>query len=160
MGLESSNFIPEMDDNNPLGGDPKSEGDDHIRLTKRSVLGSFPGFVGTTAAPKSVTKTEDQINDLAEKSATQTITGVWTHEANIILDAANAVVSAAMDLIKRSGSATVVGNDAENAQIRGLATVGVFSGAAEVARATSRASGSLSVFDVNDELKEVSDMRV
>lgn len=70
MGLEAADFIPELDENNPLGGDPKSQGDDHIRLTKKAVKGSFPAFVGTTGTPKSVTLTEDEINQLAVDIAT------------------------------------------------------------------------------------------
>ena len=63
MPLESGTLIPDLDANNPLGSDPKSEGDDHLRLVKRCVQGSFAAFVGTTAVPKTVTLTEDQIND-------------------------------------------------------------------------------------------------
>ena len=76
MPLESGNYIPELDSANPSGSDPKSEGDDHLRLLKRAVTGSFGAFEGTTAAPKSVTLTEDQINDAALKS-----------EANVFSDA-------------------------------------------------------------------------
>ena len=78
MPLEAGDFIPELNANNPLGGDPKSEGDDHLRLIKRSVLGSFPAFVGNNATPKSVTLTEDQINDAALKSEAASISGLWT----------------------------------------------------------------------------------
>ena len=85
MPLESGNFIPDLDANNPLGSDPKSEGDDHLRLIKRSTQGSFPGFVGTTAVPKSVSLTEDQINDAALKNEAQTITGPWTIDNSLIL---------------------------------------------------------------------------
>lgn len=85
MPLEAGTFIPELNANNPLGADPKSEGDDHLRLIKRSVLGSFPGFVGNAATPKSVTLTEDQINDAALKSAAQTISGAWEFTDNVLI---------------------------------------------------------------------------
>jgi len=77
MPLEAGDFIPELNANNPLGSDPKSEGDDHLRLVKRCTLGSFPAFVGNNAAPKSVLLTEDQINDAALKSEAATIGGLW-----------------------------------------------------------------------------------
>ena len=77
MSLEAGTLIPELNQNNPLGSDPKSEGDDHLRLVKRCVQGSFAAFVGTTAIPKSVSLTEDQINDAALKSEAQTISGLW-----------------------------------------------------------------------------------
>ena len=86
MPLEAGDFIPELNANNPLGADPKSEGDDHLRLVKRCVLGSFPGFVGNAGAPKSVTLTEDQINDAALKSAAQTISGAWTFSTDLLFD--------------------------------------------------------------------------
>lgn len=69
MALESGNFIPELVETNPDGTDLASTLDDHDRLIKRCVKGSFPNFVGTTGVPKSVSLTEDQINDAARKGA-------------------------------------------------------------------------------------------
>ncbi len=81
MGLETGNFIPELVDTNPIGAtDTVAEGDNHLRLIKRALLGSFPGFVGTTGTPKSVTLTEDEINaliDAALKSNNEVIIGDW-----------------------------------------------------------------------------------
>lgn len=85
MPLEAGDFIPELNANNPLGSDPKSEGDDHMRLIKRCTLGSFPGFVGNSGSPKSVTLTEDQINDAALKSEAQVISGAWDFSGNLRL---------------------------------------------------------------------------
>ena len=86
MPLEAGTLIPDLDANNPLGGDPKSEGDDHLRLIKRCTQGSFPAFVGTTAVPKSVSLTEDEINDAAQKSADAVISGNWQFQADIRFD--------------------------------------------------------------------------
>jgi len=48
MGLESGTFIDDLVVTNPVGAtDPKSQGDDHLRLLKAVLKGSFPG---TTAA--------------------------------------------------------------------------------------------------------------
>ena len=77
MGLEQANYIPELNPANPTGADPKSEGDNHLRLTKGAIKGSFPNFVGNTTTPKAVSKTEDEINDCAEKSIAETVTGAW-----------------------------------------------------------------------------------
>ena len=85
MPLEAGTFIPELNANNPLGADPKSEGDDHLRLIKRCTLGSFPAFVGNAGDPKSVSLTEDQINDAALKSETATISAEWQFNAAISL---------------------------------------------------------------------------
>ena len=113
MPLETGNFIPELDDNNPLGADNVSLGDDHIRLLKRCVQGSFPAFVGNTGTPKSVTKTEDEINDTAEKSVAETIGGAWSFSVSI--DFAGGITAldydgiAAADLLDKSAAETISG---------------------------------------------------
>jgi len=88
MGLEVATYIPELVNTNPIGiSDTVSEGDDHLRLLKKTILNSFPGFVGTGITPKFVTLTEDQINvliDAAIKNIAQTIPGLWTFTADNI----------------------------------------------------------------------------
>ena len=42
MGLETGSWIEDLVDTNPLGSDPKSQGDDHIRLIKKVVQDTFP----------------------------------------------------------------------------------------------------------------------
>lgn len=78
MGLESATYIPELNLNNPVGSsDPKSQGDDHLRLLKKAILNTFPNFVGTAGTPKSIALTEDELNDCAQKLAAATIAGLW-----------------------------------------------------------------------------------
>ena len=78
MPLESATYIPELTQTNPVGAsDPKSAGDDHLRLIKKVLLNSFGAFVGTAGTPKSVTLTEDQINNAALKAAVATISALW-----------------------------------------------------------------------------------
>lgn len=57
MSLESADFIPGLVETNPEGTDPKSQGDDHLRLLKHVLKSQFPNFTG-----EAVTKTEAQIN--------------------------------------------------------------------------------------------------
>lgn len=59
MSLESANFIPGLVQSNPAGTDPKSQGDDHIRLLKHVLQSQFPNFTGIP-----VTRTEEAINAL------------------------------------------------------------------------------------------------
>lgn len=48
MGLEIANFIDELVTTNPVGvTDPKSQGDDHLRLIKSVLKGTFPGLAGS-----------------------------------------------------------------------------------------------------------------
>lgn len=48
MGLETGDHISDLIDTNPLGTDPVSEGDDHLRLVKRCLQGNTAGDVPTT----------------------------------------------------------------------------------------------------------------
>lgn len=57
MSLESADFIPGLVASNPEGTDPKSQGDDHLRMLKHVLKTQFPAFLG---AP--VTKTEAELN--------------------------------------------------------------------------------------------------
>jgi len=82
MPLETGNYIAELVPTNPLGVDAVNLGDNHIRLVKLCVQQSFPGFVGTTATPKFVTLTEDELNaliDAALKAGAATIAGLWDY---------------------------------------------------------------------------------
>lgn len=87
MGLETVTYVPELNQSNPIGAsDPKSEGDDHLRNIKKALLNTFGAFVGTAGAPKSVTLTEDQINDASQKLAAETIAGDKTHSGFVRTD--------------------------------------------------------------------------
>ena len=44
MGLETGDFIDDLVITNPGSNDPKSEGDDHLRLIKKIIQQSFPNF--------------------------------------------------------------------------------------------------------------------
>ena len=46
MGLESTTYIDGLVETNPTGTDPRSQGDDHIRLVKSTVKATFPNLTG------------------------------------------------------------------------------------------------------------------
>lgn len=51
MGLESASFISDLVATNPVGAtDPKSQGDDHLRLIKATVKATFPNITGAMNA--------------------------------------------------------------------------------------------------------------
>lgn len=56
MGLESATYISDLVATNPVSGDPKSQGDDHIRLLKSTIKATFPNV---NAA---VTATDEELN--------------------------------------------------------------------------------------------------
>lgn len=52
MALETVTTIYDLVATNPTGGDPKSQGDDHLRNIKAAVLASFAGTTGTSGYQK------------------------------------------------------------------------------------------------------------
>ncbi len=60
MSLEAPGFIKDLIPTNPEGTDPKSQGDDHLRLIKQCLLNQFPGFT----EGKAIDLTESQLNAL------------------------------------------------------------------------------------------------
>ena len=154
MALETGDFISELDDNNPPGTDAKSQGDDHLRLIKRAILGSFPAFVGTTGTPKSVALTEDQVNDAALKSADEAISGTWEFQENPNLQNNNSLTGSENggavqhELIGVSSADIVnVGNSDLDGRLSALAEFLFRVATIEVAKTVSRAAGSLIIRD-------------
>ena len=64
MALESTTYIDGLVSTNPTGTDPRSQGDDHIRLVKSSVKATFPSLTGA------VTATQVELNLLDGVTAT------------------------------------------------------------------------------------------
>jgi len=58
MALETANTINQLVESNPLGTDTKSQGDDHIRLIKKTLRNTFPNLTGP------ITVSEAAINGL------------------------------------------------------------------------------------------------
>ena len=50
MALESTTYINGLVATNPTGTDPRSQGDDHIRLVKSAVGATFPNITGAVTA--------------------------------------------------------------------------------------------------------------
>jgi hypothetical protein len=59
MALETGTYIDDLVITNPTGSDPKSEGDDHIRLLKSTIKATFPYMTGA------MTLTNDQLSRLS-----------------------------------------------------------------------------------------------
>lgn len=58
MALETANTINQLVESNPLGTDNKSQGDDHIRMIKKTLRNTFPNITGP------ITVSEAAINGL------------------------------------------------------------------------------------------------
>ena len=50
MALESTTYIDGLVTTNPTGTDPRSQGDDHIRLVKSTIRSTFPNVAGAMTA--------------------------------------------------------------------------------------------------------------
>ena len=61
MGLETGNFIQELDASWPLSDDPTNEGDAHLKLIKDVLKKTLPGASGTGFA-EAITATEEELN--------------------------------------------------------------------------------------------------
>lgn len=59
MGLESVTYINDFVTTNPVAGDPRSEGDDHIRNIKSALAATFPGIAFPVAFQAVTTGTAD-----------------------------------------------------------------------------------------------------
>ena len=64
MGLETGTYITDLVDTNPVAGDNLSQADDHLRLIKSCIQGTFNGFTGAATDV-----TEAQLAALAGGSA-------------------------------------------------------------------------------------------
>jgi len=64
MALESTTYIDGLVTTNPTGTDPRSQGDDHIRLVKSTIKSTFPSLTGA------VTSTHTELNLLDGVTAT------------------------------------------------------------------------------------------
>lgn len=58
MSLETGTYISDLNSANPVGTDVKSQGDDHIRLVKSTILATFPNVTGA------ITPTHTDLNQL------------------------------------------------------------------------------------------------
>jgi hypothetical protein len=60
MALESATYINQLVATNPTLADPKSQGDDHLRMIKRVLQQTFPNInAAVTATPAQLNKTTD-----------------------------------------------------------------------------------------------------
>jgi len=64
VGLETGNYIDSLNAANPTATDPKSEGDDHLRLLKSTIKNTLPNVSGA------VTATQAELNLLDGVTAT------------------------------------------------------------------------------------------
>jgi len=92
MGLESVTHLDDLDATNPVGTDPRSEGDDHIRNVKSALLTDFPGISGI------VTSTHSELNFV------DVTAGTLTASKAIVVDSSSKIDNLKVDNIDINGN--------------------------------------------------------
>ena len=95
MALESVTHIDDLDATNPLGTDPRSEGDDHIRNIKTVLLTDFVGITGV------VTATHSELNFV------DVTAGALTASKAIVVDSSSKIDNLKVDNIDINGNAII-----------------------------------------------------
>jgi len=87
MGVETGTTIAQLDVLWPLGGDPASQGDDHLRLIKSVLKTQFPGLLGNGfAIPLTVNEYELNYLDGATENVQAAINGLRAANATALIN--------------------------------------------------------------------------
>jgi len=82
MALEAATYISALDAANPASTDPKSQGDDHLRLIKSALKATLPGLSGAMTATHTelnfVAGVTSPIQSQLDGKGTVTLTGAQT----------------------------------------------------------------------------------
>ena len=92
MGLEIVLHLDDLDATNPVGTDPRSEGDDHIRNIKSMLLTDFPGISGI------VTSTHSELNFV------DVTAGTLTASKAIVVDGSSKIDNLNIDNLNINGN--------------------------------------------------------
>ena len=95
MSLESVTHIDDLNATNPLGTDPRSEGDDHIRNIKTVLLTDFVGITGV------VTATHSELNFV------DVTAGTLTASKAMVVDSSSKIDNLKVDNIDINGNAII-----------------------------------------------------
>lgn len=69
MTVETGSYIGDLDPTKPGPADPKSEGDDHLRLIKSILKITFPAFTGAMPIAHDQIASKDYVNQTAFSAA-------------------------------------------------------------------------------------------
>lgn len=110
MALETGTYISDLTSTNPTSTDPKSQGDDHIRLLKSTVKATFPNVTGAVTATHTelnildgITSTTAELNILDGVTSTAAelniLDGVTASTAEInYIDGVTSAIQSQIDL--------------------------------------------------------------
>jgi len=151
MPLESGDFISDLDPNNPVGAiDPVSQGDDHLRLIKKTIVQTFPNI---NAA---MTLTDEQLNAAFVTNEPTTVEQPTTFLESSIYEHTKGVAGEDTTSVARNMARVSALNILElgdtglpETRISAGAVIKVFANAADVAEFVPFAAGALNLLDVD-----------
>lgn len=148
MTLETATYIHELVETNPTGLDPKSQGDDHIRLHKKVTKNTWPNITGAvTASQAELNILDGAILSTAELNVLDGITAS-TAELNILdgvtataaeLNVLDGITSSTAELNILDG-VTVTASDLNTVTARALKAGDAYTGAHDFTGATVNAA--------------------
>jgi len=97
MALETGTYISDLVATNPTGSDPKSQGDDHLRLLKSTIQATFPNVNGAvTPTPAEMNVLDGAVVSAADLTKLGQVTATST-ELNYV-DGVTSAIQTQMDL--------------------------------------------------------------
>ncbi len=97
MGLETANWVTQLNNSNPVDGDPVGEGDDHLRMLKTVLKNSFPSSSTSAIVPNmsgqsgkylTTDGTDSTWSDIPPSGVQLDNSEPWTHaQYNTLIDA-------------------------------------------------------------------------
>ena len=106
MALESATYISDLVVTNPLGTDPKSQGDDHIKLVKSTLRNTFSGVTGA------VTPTHTLLNTVGvtQSPGNNTTNVASTAFVQAAIATVNAATSTTVSIVAGTTQTAVAGS--------------------------------------------------
>ncbi|HYE38154.1 phage baseplate protein [Methylocaldum sp.] len=147
MPVESASFIKDLNADYPQSGNPKAEGDNHIRLLKAILLACFPNLGGA------ILRKVDKETDYTVVEGDTTVLFNCTEELELSLSAAATLTSSHMFSVYANGGDVTITPDSPE-QINGASSLVVQDGAYVVVYCTGAGFISIQLKDpVNESIK-------
>jgi hypothetical protein len=132
MAIETATYISDLDQTRPSATDPKSEGDDQLRLIKSTIKATFPSVTGAVTVSHTQLNSIPSLATLASPALTGTPTVPTAAVATSTTQAAStAFVQTAIAAVNAQAAPTTlsVSNAASVALTAGQHDVATYSGA-------------------------------
>jgi hypothetical protein len=96
MALETGNYINSLNTSNPAATDPLAQADDHLRLLKSTIKGTFPNIAGAVTGTHTEinAKVAEPVSAITSDGSTPSLTaGITGAEVKTLIGAADAAIT-------------------------------------------------------------------